>query len=369
MTFSKSFFFTIITVLLPSASAFAQYAPPAQSARVLRGVDFAVAQTIAPDLTQVYRACDASRERGGCATDPARNTVMLKFPDSVAGGGIVTTAGPVFFDAKMAIDADGSTLSKRAERPNQPETALRYPTNGESLDSERVPYIVMPLGNFRQETGVALGDLAAVVKDGQVHFAIVGDLGPRTHLGEGSMALHAAFGHLDCKAHDAQGNCSQFVDVSLDPPVLYFVFPESRGLVMDGLSPENINVRIERMGMQLWSAFLIEQGGRADLGGVGGGGLSLGMVAASSEMRGSLHCGLRPSVEMTSVTAALRSVEMTSVTAAPPSIEMMSVQAAPRSVEMTSVEGVAAPGELLRSFAPLRMTPSKGQTVAEGSTN
>ena len=297
---------------LALSTAQAQYAPPAQSARVLHDVDFTVAQTIAPDLTQVYQACDMSHERGGCATDPARNTVMLKFPDSVAGGGIVTTAGPVFFDAKMAIDADGSTLSKRAERPNQPETALRYPTNGESLDSERVPYIVMPLGNFRQETGVALGDLAAVVKDGQVHFAIVGDLGPRTHLGEGSMALHAAFGHLDCKAHDAQGNCSQFVDVSLDPPVLYFVFPESRGLVMDGLGPENVNARIERMGMQLWSAFLIEQGGmRAGVDG----GLASGMVAAPSEMRGSLHYALlHPNEQKRSSGTPVRApVEMTSV--------------------------------------------------------
>jgi len=240
--------------------AHAQYVPPAQSVRVLHGVDFAAARLIAPELTQLYADCDASTERGGCKTDPARNTVLLKFPDSIVGDGVVTTEGPVFFDAKMAIDADGSALSKAAERPNQPETALRYPTNGESLDSERVPYIVMPLGSFRQATGVALGDLAAVVKDGQLHFAIVGDLGPRTHLGEGSMALHAAFGHLDCKARDAQGNCSQFVDVSLDPPVLYFVFPDSGKLLIEGLAPANINARIDRIGLQLWSAFLIEQG-------------------------------------------------------------------------------------------------------------
>ena len=259
-TFVPLVVLSMVGSAMKPVQAYAQYAPPAGSAPVLRGVDFAAAQIIAPELTQLYQACDASTERGGCKTDPAHNTVFLKFPDSIAGGDIVTTAGPVFFDAKMAIDADGSALSKAAERPNQPETALRYPTNGESLDSERVPYIVMPLGSFRQATGVALGDLAAVVKDGQVHFAIVGDLGPRTHIGEGSMALHAAFGHLKCQARDAQGNCSQFVDVSLDPPVLYFVFPDSRKLLIDGLAPDNINDRVDRIGQQLWSAFLIEQG-------------------------------------------------------------------------------------------------------------
>ncbi len=225
----------------------------------MRAIDFSRAQIVGQDLTQIYQFCDRQETRGGCAGDPARNTVLLKFPDATASDGTLLVPGPVFFDAKMAIDADGSTVSKLAERPNQPETALRYPTTDTSLDAEAVPYIVMPLGNFRQATGVALGDLAAVIKDGQVHFAIVGDLGPRTHLGEGSMALHSLFGHLRCEARDADGHCMRFIDVSIDPPVLYFVFPESRNLLSEGLRPENINARINRFGAQLWSSFLIEQ--------------------------------------------------------------------------------------------------------------
>ena len=244
---------------IAAASAQTQYVVPSPDKPALRGLDFSHAQLVGRELTQTYQACDQQTTRGGCATDPARNSVFLKFPDNTASDGTLLAPGPVFFDAKMAIDADGSALSKRAERPNQPETALRYPTTDTSLDSEQVPYIVMPLGSFRQETGVALGDLAAVVKDGKVSFAIVGDLGPRTHLGEGSMALHAAFGHLRCEEHDDQGHCMRFVDVSLDPPVLYFVFPDTRKLLIEGLSAENINARINRFGGQLWSSFLIEQ--------------------------------------------------------------------------------------------------------------
>ena len=220
---------------------------------MLRGVDFTSAQLLDPQLTALYQACDRNTERGGCFDDQARNTVILKFSD-----------GTVFFDAKMAIDADGSALSKRAERPNQPETSFRLPDPtgagvGLSLDAEHVPYVVMPLGDFRRESGVSLGDLAVVVKDGEVHFAIVGDLGPRTHIGEASLKLHTAFGRRLCTAYDAAGNCSTFTDTSMDPPVLYFFFPATRRLIYDGLTAENIDTRIAVMGQGVWTAFLARQ--------------------------------------------------------------------------------------------------------------
>lgn len=240
----------------------AEYAVPASDARALRGVDFLQAQVIAPELTQIYQNCDQQTTRGGCATDPAHNTVILKFGDTAR------LQGPVFFDAKMAIDADGSALSKKAEHPNQPETALHYPDSMLSLDSERVPYIVMPMGGFREASGVVLGDLAAVVKDGQVQFAIVGDVGPRTHIGEGSMYLHTLFGRHICQAKDDAGNCSQLLDTSLDAPVLYFLFPGTKTLIFDpkegdvhkdGLTPENINARLTTVGQQVWKEFLKQQ--------------------------------------------------------------------------------------------------------------
>ena len=226
------------------ADAQTHYAAPSADAAALRGIRFAGAQIILPELTQRFGACDG-QDPPGCKIDPSRNTAILQFPD-----------GPVFFDAKMAIDADGSALSKRGEFPNQPETALRYPTTGTSLDSERVPYIVLPIGDLRRTAGVGTGDLAAVIKDGKLQFAIVGDVGPPPKIGEGSMKLHAALGHNTCTAYDAGGNCSGFTDVSIDPPVLYFVFPNTRRLIYDGLSPDNINERIASLGREVWTAFL-----------------------------------------------------------------------------------------------------------------
>ena len=225
----------------------APYAAPTSDTGMLRTVHFSRAQVILPELTQRFAACDA-QEPPGCKVDPSRNTVILQFPD-----------GTVFYDAKMAIDADGSTLSKRQEFPNQPETALRYPTTGTSLDSERVPYIVLPIGDLRRTASVGTGDLAAVIKDGRLAFAIVGDVGPPPKIGEGSMRLHADLGHKTCTAYDEGGNCKAFTDVSIDPPVLYFVFPNTRRLLFEGLSPDNIDGRIASVGRDVWNSFLGQQ--------------------------------------------------------------------------------------------------------------
>lgn len=225
----------------------APYIAPFTDTGVLRTVDFTEAQVILPELTERFHACDETAPPG-CRVDPSRNSVILQFPD-----------GTVFYDAKMAIDADGSTLSKRAERPNQPETALRYPVSNLSLDSERVPYIVLPIGPLLRTAGLRTGDLAAVVQDGRLQFAIVGDVGPPPKIGEGSLKLHANLGHNTCTTYDEGRNCSAFTDVSIDPPVLYFVFPNTRRLIYDGLSPDNINERIASAGRDVWNAFLKQQ--------------------------------------------------------------------------------------------------------------
>lgn len=229
------------------AYAAAPYTVPPTDIATLRGVDFAGAQVILPELTQRFATCD-TQDPPGCKVDPSRNSVILKFRD-----------GTVFYDAKMAIDADGSTLSKQAVRPNQPETALRYPVTDLSLDSERVPYIVLPIGDLLRNAGLGKGDLAAVIKNGLLQFAIVGDVGPPPKIGEGSMKLHASLGHNTCTAYDAGGNCSEFTDVSIDAPVLYFVFPNTRRLIYDGLTAANINERIAAVGRAVWNTFLQQQ--------------------------------------------------------------------------------------------------------------
>jgi hypothetical protein len=56
------------------------------------------------------------------------------------------------------------------------------------LDAENVPFIVLPKGGFGR---VRIGDIAIVWHKDKVVYAIVGDAGPATKLGEGSIALNA----------------------------------------------------------------------------------------------------------------------------------------------------------------------------------
>jgi Fungal chitosanase of glycosyl hydrolase group 75 len=64
------------------------------------------------------------------------------------------------------------------------------------VDSEIIPYIVLPAGIVGRAGEPKLGDLAAVFneRNGKLSYAIVADIGSRRHLGEGSIALAARLG-------------------------------------------------------------------------------------------------------------------------------------------------------------------------------
>jgi hypothetical protein len=162
----------------------------------------------------------------------------------------------LFFRGDLAVDADGSP---RAYHPTNDKLALDFKANGfpfamvhvngkphiqgpddpapgffvsmtsledttkavtdprRYVNSEEIPYIVLPpvlKGNGKAK----LGDLAVVInkKKGKSSFAIFADTGPKTKLGEGSIALAAA---LDVKKNPKTGG--PVVDL------IYIVFPGS----------------------------------------------------------------------------------------------------------------------------------------------
>ncbi len=162
----------------------------------------------------------------------------------------------LFFKADLAVDADGSP---RAYHPTNDRIALDFKANGfpfamvhvsgrphlqgpgdpapgffvsttsledktkavtdprRYVNSEEIPYVVLPpglLGSGRAK----LGDLAVVInrKKGKSSFAIVADIGPKTKLGEGSIALAKA---LEVKKNPKTGG--PVVDL------IYVVFPGS----------------------------------------------------------------------------------------------------------------------------------------------
>lgn len=62
------------------------------------------------------------------------------------------------------------------------------------LDAQSVPFLIVPGHSGLSARGMSLGDLAVVVNPatGRTVYAVVGDGGPKTGLGEGSVALDAA---------------------------------------------------------------------------------------------------------------------------------------------------------------------------------
>ena len=104
----------------------------------------------------------------GIATD-SRGTPYVQGPNDPAPGHYVTTTALV----------DGRY------KANDPR---RY------VDSEKVPFIAIP--PQLKDQGVKLGDLVAVRNErtGKTVFAVVADIGPRDHQGEGSIKLAKELG-------------------------------------------------------------------------------------------------------------------------------------------------------------------------------
>ncbi|MFJ8859056.1 glycoside hydrolase family 75 protein [Streptomyces sp. NPDC102451] len=109
------------------------------------------------------------------------------------------TEEAVFWEADMDIDCDGrvtKACNSTTDPSFQPQTAFQTST-GKPLDAARLPYVVVPgpgpLWNYRT-SGISGGGVAALVHDGKVRYAVVGDTGPAGIIGEASYAAAAALG-------------------------------------------------------------------------------------------------------------------------------------------------------------------------------
>ena len=226
---------------------------PAASAALVAGIPIAAATPVGPRFRRRFMefdnhcTCDGKRQhKQDCELDPNSNHVLLRLP-----------GGAIFFDAKLAIDNDGSPYSKLRLNSDQPQTSLRYDElpRQPSINSDAVPYIVLPLGGFLPELGLQLGDLAAVIYKDKLAYAIFADEGPKCNLGEGSIRLHQLLGNPVCRTRNAAGDCTSVDETrGLDDNVLFFVFPGSATRILPGLTPENINARINQLGPALFNA-------------------------------------------------------------------------------------------------------------------
>lgn len=109
------------------------------------------------------------------------------------------TNGAVFWKADMDIDCDGQRTEKCNEHTDAwflPDTAF-HQSDGRPLRSDTLPYVVVPGASGiwdHKAAGITGGSVVAVVHDGQVLYAVVGDTGPRRIIGEASYAAAEALG-------------------------------------------------------------------------------------------------------------------------------------------------------------------------------
>src|SRR3989440_8080385 len=107
--------------------------------------------------------------------------------------------GAVFWKSDMDIDCDGQRTTQCNENTDccfQNDTAF-HQSDGKPLNSAALPYIVVPstssIWNYTN-SGVHGASVAAVIYQGKVAYAVVGDTGPTQIIGEGSYALAVALG-------------------------------------------------------------------------------------------------------------------------------------------------------------------------------
>lgn len=150
--------------------------------------------------------------------------------------------GQLYFESALQLDTDGSAYSKQ-DGTGQAVTSARDAA-GKSMDSDKVNFFVLPL-QFYARHGISMGDIGVVIRDTRVAYACFADAGPRSKLGEGSIALHRALGH-----ETIQGG--KLRNVGIAGGVITIVFPGSG----NGLG--RANAESQATGQPLFHKLLLE---------------------------------------------------------------------------------------------------------------
>lgn len=100
----------------------------------------------------------------------------------------------VTFTADADIDCDGTGGNPHRDPYFQSDTTLH--NHGKALCAEKENYVVVPPVVRQKTKGIVLGCMVGCVntKNGKTAWGVVGDIGPRTKVGEVSVAMAEALG-------------------------------------------------------------------------------------------------------------------------------------------------------------------------------
>ncbi|WP_372671342.1 glycoside hydrolase family 75 protein [Amycolatopsis kentuckyensis] len=167
----------LAAAVMPSALASAAQAPaPAAPATT------AAAPTAAQLLAKTNSCKQISNGKYKTDEDVSAKTVA-----------VCDANGAVFWKADMDIDCDGQRSSQCNEDTDccyQDDTAF-HQSDGKPLNAAKLPYIVVPSSSSiwkYSSSQLKGGGSCAVIYNGKVEYAVIGDTGPSQIIGEASYA-------------------------------------------------------------------------------------------------------------------------------------------------------------------------------------
>jgi hypothetical protein len=207
------------------------YTPPAKSQNTVGNVPFDRANRVGQKYTDRFARWDKTPHG---RSDPSLCKGLYQFP-----------TGELFWESKMAVDADGATTpSVLASSSGSQEKTSYFFGNGTPVNAEIVPYFVVPTfddpklarpglpfegsrDRFTSDFHLQHGNLGVVIFNGKITGAIFADEGPAMKIGEASIRVHEL---IRKPGAPWKGNPANkiLLDASEESGVLYFVFPDTK---------------------------------------------------------------------------------------------------------------------------------------------
>jgi hypothetical protein len=169
----------LTAAVMPSALASASPAPASRNAAPSTA---AAAPTAAQLLAKTSGCQQISNGKYKTDEDASGKTVA-----------VCDANGAVFWKADMDIDCDGQRTTQCNEDTDccyQDDTAF-HQSDGKPLNAAKLPYIVVPSSSSiwkYTSSGLKGGGSCAVIYNGKVEYAVIGDTGPSQIIGEASYA-------------------------------------------------------------------------------------------------------------------------------------------------------------------------------------
>lgn len=98
--------------------------------------------------------------------------------------------------SKLDLDTDGKDSKRifRWDGDHQDETTLDPKADGVWLESDLIPYFVLPGGFAQRHGGIKIGMLGTLFYNDHHIHCVYADVGPAKKFGEGSIAAHRGLG-------------------------------------------------------------------------------------------------------------------------------------------------------------------------------